>query len=309
MRSIYRFLNRCCCLMLLSSVLAVSYVHATPTKFETTFTVPAATASNPATLSVDVLAQKLISASGLDQMLEQIPSAIERGYLTDSESAEVDVYTGITPDELTAQLNYAFSHARMLATVNRSLSADLTADSMSAALTFLESPVGRRIVKQEVERSSASLLTDVSEYGESLSASPFRQVRKQILKELDLAWALTETSVDMLIDMQIAMSIAMMPSMPRDRQVDAATLSNNFESQRPELLSHYQEDTLNTLFFIYAKLTVDEIREYIAFATSEEGQRYVNAMNRAHKRAMLEGSYLWGQTLGDAIAESQDLTL
>ncbi len=298
----------CCCIML-GLIAVASSLSASPLKFDT-FDLTSETEQRSVTAQTpSLLAEQLVQASGLEQLFELIPGAIENGLYSTASSEDTGVYPDIRREELTAQINRAFSQPRLRKTVSDSLAADLSMEQMSSALEFLISPLGTKIVQQEVERSAIAHEGQFDAAGKKNPTDGLDSDRGDVLSELDQAWGITQANVDMLIDMQIAMTVAMMPALPTESQTDVLTLSERARKQRPHLLEYYKEDTLNTLFFVYANLTTNEIRQYIRFAKSAAGAPYVKAMTRGHKKAMLEGSFLWGRELGQAIGKSRGLSL
>ncbi|MBX2823121.1 MAG: DUF2059 domain-containing protein [Gammaproteobacteria bacterium] len=267
------------------------------------FTLPVNTRAetDPALVSTgsESLVRELMQAAALDEQLKRVPAAIELGLFSGNQ--DQSMFDGLSPKTLRMQLRRAFNPEHLQSAVASSLTQDLNAEQMSRVLEFLNSDLGKRIVEQEQQRTLQATAAEKEAYLQSLNHLPPQERRVSKLHELDQAWNLSEANVDMMIDMQIAMSIAIMPAMPESFRMSPQELSALYGRQREALLVHYRRDTLQSMLFVYDALTLEEISDYIDFAKSAHGRKFVAAQNRALKKAMLEGSLLWGREISSAL--------
>lgn len=256
---------------------------------------PSDDTSNASELSA-LLVRELMQAAAIDDQLARVANAIENGLLSES-SADNPMFSHLPPRVLRAQLQRSFDPVFLQTAVADSLVLDLSDTQITKILAFLRSEVGTYIVRQERERTLSESDADRETFLQSLQGLPPAEERIELLSHLDKAWQLTEANVDMMIDMQVALSVAIMPAMPESYRMSAESLAEIYNRQRDELMQHYRQDTLHSMLYIYDALSLDDIATYIAFAETSYGQEFVAAQNRALKKAMLEGSFLWGREI------------
>ena len=250
------------------------------------------------------MVEQLYAVSGMEAQISQIPDAIQAGF--DQSVANGDLAENFPAEsvrKLRSGMAQAFSADRLGASIKKVLDAELSLDEMAAALAWHKSPLGQRIAEFESSRSNISQPEEHNRLKRESAEAPVDGERWQALESLELAWAVIDSSVDMMVGMQIAVSAALVSMLPREQQMPLESLVKMIEAQRPQLQQHFSTETLVSMAYVYEPLSLNEIERYRDFALSESGAAYVAAVNRALEQAMLEGSMMLGQLIGKVMSQ------
>lgn len=198
-------------------------------------------------------------------------------------------------DRINLTINSAFStdagEAAMLAELDRQLD---EGDRMRV-LTWLESPLGERILSAE-QRAVQSSMTEYDAFLDQLAAEPPTELRLQVVQELDTALGATEAGARLLMQLDLAISVAQ-----RGASDDTPLAWEDLTSAAIPSLAEYaaavETHVLHHHLFAYRDLSTRELKHYIAFASSTSGARYVLAVQRGLERALSNGTWQLAELL------------
>ena len=100
-----------------------------------------------------------------------------------------------------------------------------------------------------------------------------------------------------MIGMQVAMQVALTPALPIEEQLSPTALMIAAQRLRPELSRVYQQNSLETLAFVFQHQNLDELRAYAAMLNSAAGQRYIVASNDGLNRALFSAAQGLGENI------------
>jgi len=250
-------------------------------------------------------AERLWQLSGLEKHLAQVPSAVVAGF----DSGAIAAITNQAQSaefirEIKSTLLSSFAPDKLSAVVRATLAQELSAQEISEALQWHESFLGLKIVRLETERSSLVAPQQRQQFFLGLKEDSLRDARATLLRSLDDALKITDSSVAMMLDMQLAMSATVMNSLLGEQHFSIQELLDTYEPERKKLAVHYARESLLSMLFTYEELSSREIRAYREFAVSPSGEQFVNAVNLGLHKAMLQASYELGKAL-DKIIQHQ----
>ncbi len=231
--------------------------------------------------------------------IAQIPAAIQSGF---DQAVADGTYSNVIPKDslpaLREGLAMAFDSQAMEQSIVDQLSRTLDQKTLVSILDWHKSQLGLKVHEAEIAHSVFSDASEREQFLARLDDEPVSAERMSALYNLEQAWRIVESSVDMMIEMQIAVTAALMHLAPEAERVPVDRLVEVYAAQKPALTSHFSQETLLSMIYIYQDLSLDEIGIYESFALSETGQRYVDSTNLALHRSMLEASLRFGKTMG-----------
>jgi len=152
------------------------------------------------------------------------------------------------------------------------------------ALTFFQSPLGRKIVASEVLAARSEQLAKYSNGLPRVDAGSNRQLLVR-----DLAQALPASEAGAEVSLALAGVAAdsldqMLPGILGGGQTQSL-----LESQRERLIQQMEGDLDNTLLHVYRDLSDAELEQYLEFARSAEGKAYYQAALQALRAGLAVG--------------------
>jgi len=152
------------------------------------------------------------------------------------------------------------------------------------ALTFFQSPLGRKIVASEVLAARSEQLAKYSNGLPRVDAGSNRQLLVR-----DLAQALPASEAGAEVSLALAGVAAdsldqMLPGILGGGQTQSL-----LESQRERLIQQMEGDLDNTLLHVYRDLSDAELEQYLQFARSAEGKAYYQAALQALRAGLAVG--------------------
>jgi hypothetical protein len=162
---------------------------------------------------------------------------------------------------------------------------------IEAVLGWLQSPLGRKITKLEEAASTPEGFRQMSAYVALLQTNPAPQARLRLVKRLDEAIKATDLMLDMATITVYETMNGVVAAMPQQLNMDPAALSQLLKTHREEMRKEFQKAVMNTFLYAYQPLSDEELEEYIAFAESENGKRYHEAILAELKKIQMEAAY------------------
>ncbi len=242
--------------------------------------------------------QELFSKSGLEKEIRQLPETIKEGF---DQAAKENEQLEQLPDylivEMSTLLTTAFAFDKMKKTVIKELETKMSAAEVQANLKWLDSPLGKKCTKLEEAASTPEAIKEIEAYKTQIQKAPPSSARLKLIKELDVTGKITATTVEIAIDTQVAVTSAIMASLPAEQRKTPAQIRNEMEEVRGQIESITKVDVLVELLYTYRSITDRELQRYIRFTASKAGTRFNDAVIAGLKRAMLEGSITWSNSV------------
>lgn len=192
--------------------------------------------------------------------------------------------------------NQAYDPNRFRRNVFEHVKSTLTLEEVDLALTWLNSPLGKKITKLEAQASKPEMRVAIIDNMDDLLS---QEDRLELAKQLNDAARLVNASLNRVENIRTAIYLAMSLSEPEESRMSIQEIKQRVKKQRVDMTAQYEKKILATLIYTYQGLSKEELKQFIARAESERGRKYYSVMNEALNVAMVHG----GNTLGELLAE------
>jgi len=251
------------------------------------------------------LIQTLYIKSGIDKQVRQLPQLIRvnvlQAFEQDDRTKEIPRHTKLA---ISGSVQQAFSPDRFKQTIIKEVRASMTVKDLDTVLKWLDSPLGKKLTRLEEAASTPETLSKVKEFAARLQQSPPTETRLNILRRLDAAVKATEANVEIVMNTQLAVAFAVVKSLPQEQQGSLEAIAAELKKNRPQVEAAMKSQTLIFSLYTYQNLTNAELERYIRFATSPAGEKYHRATLSGFKKAFLDGSIKWGNSIADILNHS-----
>jgi len=252
------------------------------------------------------LIQSLYFKSGMDKQVKQLPlliqANIENALEKDDRINQLPRHTKLA---ISGSVHDAFAPERLRNIIIKELKKYMTVKDLNKALKWLDSPLGEKCTRLEEAASTPETLSKVQKFAAQLQQTPPPANRLDILRRLDAAVKATETNVEITMNAQLAVAFAIVKSLPLEQQGPLEDITAQLEKNRPQVEAVMKSQTLLFALYTYQNLTNAELEKYIQFATSPAGTRYHVATISGFKKALLDGSLNWSESIANILNQSK----
>jgi hypothetical protein len=240
------------------------------------------------------LAQRLVQRSGLtiqlDGMVKQMPEQFR--------AHAKDVPPEMVPTFIEAA-KAAFVADALEAHVRQALATKMKRGDMQAAITWLETPAGRRVTV--AEEQSAHTMNDqtLGAYAAQLRKKPLTDARGRLIGEIITVSLSMDAMVRMQQSMALGIAIGMDSTQPAQSRVGPTRLKTEVHRLLPaSALRAAMEQTLPIIMaYTYRDVSDADLVSYRRFLQSEAGKRYNVAVMDALETAIVRASVRMGELL------------
>ena len=254
----------------------------------------------------DKLIQSLYLKSGMDKQIKQLPLLIQAGIeKAFQEDDRINQLPRHTKSAISGSVPQAFATERFKKIIIKEMTESMTVKDINKTLKWLDSPLGKKCTRLEETASTPDTLSEVQKFAAQLQKTPPPANRLDILRRLDAAVKATETNVEITMNAQLAVAFAVVKSLPQEQQGPLELIAEQLEKTRPQLEAAMRSQTLLFTLYTYQDLTNAELEKYIQFATSSAGTKFHVATISGFKKALLDGSLNWGESIADILNQSK----
>ncbi|MHC6227942.1 hypothetical protein ACYU03_24770 [Pseudomonas sp. X10] len=225
-------------------------------------------------------------ADSLDQLYKAAGWPDQRAHFTDAVSAAQQRYQNSLPPAVFQALvnnsNQRFQAQAMDRRAQAQLRANL--ENPRPALTFFQSPLGRKVVTAELLATRRDQLAKHAKGLPKMAASDNR-----LLIIGHLAQALPAREAGAEVSLAIAGVAADSLSSMIPGLFGGGQAQGLLDGQRQRLMEQIGNDLNNTLLYVYRDLSDTELEEFATFAESEDGQAYYKAALAAIRAGLAVG--------------------
>ncbi|MGH8376004.1 MAG: DUF2059 domain-containing protein [Pseudomonas sp.] len=225
-------------------------------------------------------------ADGHDQLYKVAGWPEQRAHFNDALSAAQQRYQGSLPPAVFQTLvnnsNQRFSARAVDQRAEAQLRKNLA--NPKPALTFFQSPLGKKIVAAELLATRRDQLAKNAKGLPKMQASDSRML---IIGHLAQALPAREAGAE--VSLAIAGVAADSLSSMIPGLLGAGQAQGMLNGQRQRLMDQIGSDLNNTLLYVYRDLSDDELEEFATFAESTEGQAYYQAALAAIRAGLAVG--------------------
>jgi len=256
--------------------------------------------------SKSALVDKLYVRSGMEMQTQQIPLLIQARF---DQAVNNDYRIQKLPRHIVSDMreiilqSYAAEHLEK--TIKEHLALQMKADEIRDVLTWLDSPLGKKCTQLEEAASTPEAFVKMQAYAGQIQDAPPPQNRLKLFQGLDSAVKATETSVEIAMNTQIAVIMAIVVTLPVENQKPFSEIKKEVEKSRPQLEAVMKAEVLLSFLYTYRSLRDSELEQYLDFTTSTKGEKYHSAAVTGFKKALLDGSIKWGNSIAELLQKSE----
>ncbi|MBO0751914.1 MAG: DUF2059 domain-containing protein [Bradyrhizobiaceae bacterium] len=170
----------------------------------------------------------------------------------------------------------AFQPAALQREFLHNMEGRLTNADLDAIFAFFKAPLGARMTALEnakIREAPDAAMKKAGELAELIKREP---ARAEVLKDLDSALKLTETSTEQTISVSRAVAIGMAAADENTKDLSAeviARIDAGVATMRPTLTARIKEVSALSLTYTYREASVSELRQYVKFLKSPAGRK------------------------------------
>lgn len=235
-------------------------------------------------------------------MFTEVVDTLRVEGLAYGESLDTDMLAGAGGAHFAAQVSEIYDRDRIVASLEGKLGEGLSVEEMTDCLSFLESPVGQRIMRLEVTARDAMTDTEVADFAKEAYA----KAEAEALPRLELIARFVK--VNALIDHNVAGALSSnyrfyhgLSDAGWQKMSDGEIMDRVWE-QEPDVRKDTVDWMNGFLFMAYGPLSDDEMRAYVDFSETEAGQRLNKALFAGFDAAFDRIYYELGQATGHALS-------
>lgn len=219
--------------------------------------------------------------SGMREGQGELPSSVSRAMVQSAERA--------------------FQPERMIAEVRAHLAANLAGDEVTAALEWLDTPLGRQVTRLENAAATPETQARLQAYAHGLRDDPPTPERLSLCQRLDQVTHASELMGQLLEAAMLAGAAGVNAAQPVERQVPPEVLRRMLQQQFGAQLGQVQELVVLTQLFTYDALSDAELQQYLDFLQAPAGTRYMDESGAALRQSIIDALGRFMQYLPAAI--------
>jgi hypothetical protein len=240
--------------------------------------------------------------SGLDKAFDEIAAGIKVGMEQATPDGSMSaalrekVLAGAGP-----AADAAFAPETMKREFRLAMEGKLAEADLDSIFAFYRSPLGARITALENASQEATVQRQIAEMApkllERLKNEP---ERAEVLALVDSSLRLTEMGADVAFNIGRAIAVGIVASGEKTAALPdqaIAAIDSEMQKVRPAMTAQMQEQILLTLAYTYRDVSIPELRQYLAFATSTAGKRFFDAAIPAMNAVLVKAGGEFGHAL------------
>lgn len=164
----------------------------------------------------------------------------------------------------------------------------LSATTTRSALTFLDSSVGKAVTAAERRSSTPEGMAGAERFFKEQNPEQGEPTRARLLRVLDTATGASDMMAYEMLAMNHAIAVALDAQRPPEERQGPNRLWTLIRQNEGQARAEAQQRALASFFYIYRAISKDELREYIRFATSDDGLDYHRVMTQLLLQSLME---------------------
>lgn len=177
-------------------------------------------------------------------------------------------------DDINAIIGVTFNPAVIRAILADYIESRLSPEDMKAVLTWLDSPLGRKLTHIEEMASTPEAYTHMIATLPSLTMTADYEERLELVHEIDRSVKATELILDRMLNMQVITLTALASAFPAMSLPSEQTIRANFEKNRNSVSQAVSREIALSILYTYRDISKDDIKDYIRFMKTDYGRRY-----------------------------------
>lgn len=242
---------------------------------------------------------EVLSLYGVESQVSQVPAQIRerlKGY-NDGRDAE-------TMRILKEVLPRAYGKDDLMASVRETFYREAQGRDLEPSLEWLRSPLGARISRAEAEAARPEALEEMMDFFEEYQGMDSDSPRVRLLSDLDEGAGVTESGVRLVLEMTRSTARGVNHLAPAGQAASAEALEDQISQLKQQIRPLLRESTKLLLYFKFRSLSDDEIRQYLEFLRSSDGQWLQEAVLNSVVQALRDAGDRTGSLIDEQLQKS-----
>ena len=218
-------------------------------------------------------AQKFIEISGLGALFDSLPEQVEQQINLDT----LVNASSFTSEKAAAGMREATANINVRELAEQYLINTADGEGLTKTIRFLESDLGRLVVQQEMKAAEPDFEANMAAYAQSLAQTPPPAERVALVQGLSQALHVEESMTEMMRSVLFSVIDALEIHNPEAAKIARDELEQQWAMMEPMLAGQLANYATLSSYYTYKDLSDDELRQYIDFLSSDDGQIYWKA--------------------------------
>lgn len=250
-------------------------------------------------LNEDETAKQLYNASGLKELIAQIPLSTARSFETSLSAQQLpELFKSVDEESIRGAVKKAFNTEVFDKYLLKELHNGMSRVSRDEMLNWYTTDLGGRVKQAEIDNSLLTAQTRFEDYQLFIRRYPVNDVREKLVLGLDTTMKSTDSAVDMMTNIQVAFNLSLSRFMPAEQRLSRQQIVDMAKQNQEALLSQYKQQTHEVLLFTYQALSNDDLVLLNEMLGTDAGQQFVAAINSGIKKGLFSASLDLGDGLG-----------
>lgn len=173
---------------------------------------------------------------------------------------------------------------------------NLSVDDIKEVMTWLESPLGKKVTQYEEETSDPRVFATIATESEPLKSNT---VRVNKLKEHDELIKVVEGSTRMAINSQISLLLVISSTLPKDQRTGVESVKAEMQKNEPAIREIVASQLLSYQLVAYKNITDAELDRYLVFLDTESAKKYHKVTIDALDQSLVNANKRLGLSLAE----------
>ena len=213
------------------------------------------------------MVSKIVAASGMDELLEQLPNIVAMSFEQQPEPP-IDEESF---EKLKAVFVQPFDPARTRPALIHFIEKRYDSQRYAEVAALLETPLSKKITSLELQAQTPEAFQEMMQFANSMLSQPSPQ-RLALVERLDKAQQTTESMVEVQMMMPSAMMKNMNRIVPADEKIADDEMTQMLAQMREQSLPQARQFMQLTMVYTYRSVADGELEEYVRLVESDTGQ-------------------------------------
>lgn len=254
-------------------------------------------ASSQAAVS-DKSLNELLSASGVEQMVNEFPQTVKLG-LVEAFKQQPDTSQKEVDDMIRA-MDETIVPEQIIAEIKQSLSEKLSDAEVSSLLAWYRSPLGRAFTEAESNSSTEEAFAAMSQEAPALLK---RKALMDQVGQIETLMDLTTLTVDFFENVQLAVFAGLMSVMEPQAPVGLEVMQKELDAVRKQSEANVEQMMKVSLAYAYKDFTPEEMDKYIAFLSTPEAKKFNLTATQSMFDSLEKSFHNWAKKMGAELDE------